>query len=447
MRTTLSTSDAIWQHPLAQYIQSALQGFSSEQRFVIACSGGRDSLVLADLMVKYAINRVRLLHVNHQLHPDASTWAEQVQKWAIAHGVSCTVCAVQVAQGNLEAEARAARYAAFLQDVQPDEVLVMAHHQQDQAETLLMRLFSGSGVQGLSAMKSLDQYGGLRRWRPLLGWSRAQINAFAELRGLPYVDDPANQVAQYDRVFLRQAVFPVLQQRWPSVAQSISRTAELMQNAAEILAEVAAQDWQTCRSVDGLSVPALTALSAARQRQLVAYWMQGDEVYAPPLHRVLAVLQLASARGDGRVVWHTWQFRYYQSQLYRLSLHASASEQTVCTLASLALGQVVQLASGRWQVQPVMDGLPMEYLAEPLRLLPRQGGERLHLEGRVGHWPLKKFLQQLSLPVWQREQVQLLYRTNALESHTLLAVLTPKGCFLTAEARQQGQTSWRLQRV
>lgn len=445
MRTTLSASDAVWQHPLAQGLRTALQAFAADQRFVVACSGGRDSLVLADLMAEYCADRVRLLHVNHQLQVDANDWAQQVQAWSAARGVACTVCAVRVVDGNLEAAARHARYQAFAEQVQPDEVLVLAHHQQDQAETVLMRLFSGSGVLGLSAMRVLDQRDGLQLWRPLLGYSRQMIDQLAQLRGLCFVDDPANQSAQYDRVYLRQSVWPILQQRWPSVAHTVSRTADLMQDAAAILAEVIAQDLQACQSPDGLDVAAVRALSAPRQRQLLARWMQGEEIYAPPLHRVTAVQQLLVSGSDAQVLWQTWQFRCYQRQLYRLPLEHETVQPEAMVLQRLQLGQTIHLASGTWQVTPTSDGLPLAVLAESLSITPRVGGERLHLQGRVGHWPLKKFLQQLNLPVWQRDQVQLLYAPMTGEAP--LAVLTPKGCFLTTRCLQQDQPSWRLQRV
>jgi tRNA(Ile)-lysidine synthase len=219
-----------------------------------------------------------------------------------------------------------------------------------------------------------------------------------------------------------------------------------MQDAAEILAEVVAEDLRRCQSLEGLSVAALACLSAARQRQLIAHWMQGEQVYAPPLHRVSAVLQLASTRGVGQVLWQDWQFRYYHEQLYRLPKQALSPPPPAMAQISLQFGQVVTLPSGSWQVQSAVDGLPLQLLGRPLQLVARVGGERLHLEGRIGHWPLKKFLQQLGLPVWQRDQVQLLRTTTADEAVTL-AVLTAKGCFLTTAMRQPQQASWRLQRV
>lgn len=445
MRTTLSTSDAVWQHPLAQHVQCGLGRFSPEQRFVVACSGGRDSLVLADLLAHFAPDRVRLLHVNHQLHPDATQWAQQVDTWATRRGLACQVCPVHVADGNLESQARQARYQAFTQHVQPDEVLVLAHHQQDQAETLLMRLFSGSGVQGLSAMRIDDQRDGLRLWRPLLQCARSWIEQFIVLRELAVIDDPANQESQYDRVYLRQSVWPILQQRWPSVERTIARTAELMQDATEVLAEVTAQDLKMCQTPQGLSVLAVRQLSAARQRQLIATWLRGDELYAPPRHRVLAVLQLIEANGTGQVRWHNWHIRCYQGQLYRLHAQIEPHQPEMVSLPSLQIGQQIRLRSGIWQVQPAMDGLSLDLLTQRLCLMPRIGGERLHVEGRIGRWPLKKFLQHLNLPTWQRDQVQLLH--GALPDAEPLAVLTPQGCFLTAASVQDQQPSWRLQRV
>lgn len=445
MRTTLSTSDAVWQHPLAQQFKAILAQFSIHQKFVVACSGGRDSLVLADLMAQYCVGRVRLLHIDHQLQDDSCHWSVQVQDWARWRGVACTVCRVDVGFGNLEAQARQARYQAFAEQVHADEVLVLAHHQQDQVETVLMRLFSGSGVQGLSAMRMLDQRDGLCLWRPLLGCSRQWIDAFSSLRELPFVDDPANQVIQYERVYLRKVVWPILQARWPSVERTVDRVAGLMQDAAEILAEVVVEDLQRCQSSEGLSLAALTCLSAPRQRQLIAYWMQGDAIYAPPLNRVSAVLQLVKTAGTGQVAWHLWCFRQYQGQLYRLPIQTAVVPVKMAQ-HSLQLGQLLVLPSGTWQVQPVSDGLPLALLSRQLEFVPRVGGERLHLEGRIGHWPLKKFLQQLGIPAWQRDQVQLL-RVVTDDVTDILAVLTAKGCFLCSSRLQQQQPSWRLQRV
>ena len=451
MRTTLPTTDAVWQQPLAQHVRRELAQFSSEQRFVVACSGGRDSLVLADLMAEYAAGRVRLLHVNHQLQAGAADWAQQVQTWAQRRGLACAVCRVEVAAGNLEAQARQARYQVFTHQVQSDEVLVLAHHQQDQAETLLMRLFTGSGVQGLAAMRALVQREGLRLWRPLLGYTRQGIEAWAQLRELPFIDDPANQIAHYDRVYLRQTLWPVLQARWPSVEQTIGRSAALLQDAAEILAEVVAQDLRACQSPDGLSVLALQQLSAARQRQLIAHWMQGEQVYAPPLQRVLAVVQLAELSKTSRVEWQAWQFRYYQHQLYRLPLSGTAMQDRIAEIQlapfELQLGQTLSLGSTKWQVIPSVAGLPLGILKQPLRVRARMLGERLHLEGRVGHWPVKKILQHLHIPIWQRDQIAILEVLNSTTVNQPLALLTPKGCLISAEFLQQQQPSWRLQRV
>lgn len=159
---------------------------------------------------------------------------------------------------------------------------------------------------------------------------------------------------QYERVYLRQQVWPVLQARWPSVEQTIGRVAGFMQDAAEILADVVAEDLLRCQSSEGLSVTALTCLSAPRQ-QLIAHWMRGEQVYAPPLHRVLAVLQLANTKSTGQVAWQAWDFRYYQGHLYRLLSQCSATNlahtQQVLQLNQLlmfAVWQVASTVSSRW---------------------------------------------------------------------------------------------------
>lgn len=431
MRSPLPTHDGFWQHALVQQLNQSLHRFDADQSFVVACSGGRDSLTLAAALSFLRPACVRVVHVNHGLHADAARWAQHVQRVCLQLQIPCVVRAVQVGQGNLEAEARRARYATLQAEVLPHEVLVLGQHQQDQAETVLMRLMSGSGVQGLASMREQDEWQGMRRFRPWLAATRQQITALATVLELDYIDDPANADLRFDRVWLRQQLWPQLLARWPMAEAGLARTALRMQDAAEIMQMVAVQDLAQCACAEGLQIEQVVALSAARQRQVLSLFMQGDAVYAPPLSRVEAVRAMLSqthADTDTQVDWAVWQMRRYQDVLYRLPQHVpSAGDQVLVCQANLPWS----LPSGDWQICPDLAVTAQGALPIEMRLFARRGGERVHVLGRIGHWPLKKLLQSSKIAPWQRELVHL-WRND---QDDVLGVFTPRGFWWTPLGR------------
>lgn len=394
----------------------------------MACSGGRDSLSLACALHLLCPARVRIVHINHQLQAPAAQWARwlavQCQQWQLP----CTIQTVNVAAGNIEAQARKARYQALFSVLQDHEILVLGHHQQDQAETIFLRLMSGSGVKGLSAMQAMEQRNTTRLWRPLLNSSRQQITELADLICPEYIDDPANTQDNFDRVFLRQQVWPLLKNRWPSMDRTLSRTALLMQDSQDILQEVLAQDWSQCGDAMILNTTALELLSQSRQRLLLSRWMQGTEQYAPAFHLVEAVRHsILDACQDAtpKLEWQGWQFRRYQNQLYRLP-------QVLITAQDVQVqwhcGQVLELPTGQWQWQQQPLGFPIQMMQQLLSLRARRGGEVMHVQGRSGHWPLKKCLQEAKIAPWQRAQVHL-----CTVQDQLLGVFTPQGFWVNQQ--------------
>ncbi len=399
----------------------------------MACSGGRDSLSLACALHLLCPGRVRVAHINHQLQAPSTQWANwlavQCQQWQLP----CIIQPVAVAAGNLEAEARKVRYQALFKLLQNNEILVLGHHQQDQAETLFLRMLSGSGVKGLSAMKTSEQRQlesgqSVVLWRPLLACSRQHITELAALICPDYIDDPANDQDNFDRVFLRQQVWPLLKSRWPAMDSTLNRTAVLMQDSQEILQEVLMQDWLQCGDHNVLNIHALERLSQPRQRLLLLRWMQGAEQYAPAFHLVEEVRQtLLNARQDAtpKVEWQGWQFRRYQHQIYRLPQQLPKAQDLQ---VQWPCRQVLELPTGQWQWQQQELGFPTQVMEQPFLLQARRGGEVMHVQGRAGHWPLKKCLQEAKIPPWQREQVQLLYAKDQL-----LGVFTAQGFWLNQQ--------------
>lgn len=391
-----------------------------------------DSMLLLRLMSDLFPEKIRAIYVDHQLQKISADWGQFVSDQCAALNVPCIVEAVEVQDGNLEHQARNARYQAYSKHLKANEILVLAHHQQDQAETLMLRLLSGAGVHGLSAMKQVDVRKQFTIWRPLLDISREQIGQWATQLNVQNIEDPTNLDTHYDRAWCRHELWPLLQQRYPKMQQALSRTSYLMQDAEDILLDVLQQDLNHCGSATELDLEKLSQLSSARQKQLLSAWMKGQDTYRPSFEMVQRLLlEVIGSKSDAQAALHWNQYYYvrYQQKLFRLSAaeylagksQSNSSEQTIC----LALGQKIEMLSGNYLAETAKVGLSAALLGQKLDLVMRQGGEKIHLYGRVGAWPLKKAIQEAQIFPWQRYRIQILSIDNVM-----LGVFTPKGFWL-----------------
>ena len=239
----------------------------------VGLSGGCDSVVLLHLLSRLGLGaRLRAVHVHHGLSPHADEWAQFCLDFSARLGVDCQVLRVQVQRDTpqgLEAEARHARYAAFR--AAGVMQLCLAHHQDDQAETLLFNLLRGAGLSGARGMQATRVIGSLQLLRPLLGVPRAALLAYAEAHQLAWVEDESNTDQRYSRNFLRHAIFPVLTERFPAASAKMAQASEHFAEAADLLDELARQDWQAAADGDALYLSALRTLSMPRLKHLLRH--------------------------------------------------------------------------------------------------------------------------------------------------------------------------------
>ncbi|MGC3820849.1 tRNA lysidine(34) synthetase TilS [Acinetobacter sp. G11] len=432
MRSTLPAFNEVWQRQFRSGVLKQIQCFPPESTFLIGCSGGMDSMLLLHLMSDLFPEKIRTIYVDHQLQSISADWGRFVSDQCAALNVPCIVEAVEVQDGNLEHQARNARYQAYSKHLKSSEILVLAHHQQDQAETLMLRLLSGAGVHGLAAMKQVDVREQFTIWRPLLDISREQICQWATQLGVQNIEDPTNLDTHYDRAWCRHELWSLLQKRYPKMQQALSRTSYLMQDAEDILLDVLQQDLKHCGSATELDLKKLAELSSARQRQLLSAWMKGQDTYRPSFEMVQRLLhEVIESKSDAQAALHWNQYYYvrYQQTLFRLSAaeylaeknQSIANKQTIL----LQLGQKVETLSGDYLAETAKVGLSVALLGQKLDLVMRQGGEKIHLYGRVGAWPLKKAIQEAQIFPWQRYRIQILSIDNVM-----LGVFTPKGFWL-----------------
>ncbi|MFF7063121.1 tRNA lysidine(34) synthetase TilS [Pseudomonas sp. NPDC008258] len=401
----------------------------------IAFSGGLDSTVLLHLLADHARNHasppLRAIHIHHGLQPAADAWPAHCQAICDDLGIELQVIHVQVSPGaSLEQAARDARYDAFRQALGPGDILFTGQHRDDQAETLLFRLLRGAGLRGLAAMPGQRALGQGRLARPLLGCSRQQLQGYAKVHGLRWIEDPSNADTQFARNYLRSDVFPRLQQRWPQATQNFARAADHLGEALGLLDELAQADLALAGEgapvawpgLDSLDLAALTALSPARQRNALQYWLS-QRTRLPDTRHWAGWADLRDAGADAQPVW-----RLADGHLLR-------SHGRIWWLS----GDWLQLPAG--QLAWVDTSLPLQLPGNGsvrlvgaaalggLRIAYRQGGEVVELAGR-GRRDLKRLLNEQQVPHFLRPRLPLLYQGERLLAVANLPGLVQAGCQL-----------------
>lgn len=388
----------------------------------VACSGGLDSTVLMHCAARSAALRARglaVVHVHHGLHADAEHWAQRVQAQAGALGLRCELRRVRVdPRGRgLEAAARAARLAAFEDVLGAGEALLLAHHRDDQAETVLLRALRGTSVDGLGAMRARRALG--RGWllRPWLAQPRTALRAAAAALGLDWVEDPANADPRHDRSWLRQSLWPLLQARFPAAGERLARLAGHAAGVSEHIEALAAQTLEALRAADGsLAVGGLLALDQALCGATLRRHARERGVAPPGFHELACLrAEVLGAAIDATPVrhWDGHEYRRYRDRLYLLAPTDTRAPEDYelewpAGAASLALpAGLGELAL--FDPQGAPRGAPAG-----LRVRKRRGGECLRPAGRAHTRELRLLFQERGVPPWQRERVPLLWRDQEL---------------------------------
>jgi len=400
----------------------ALTGGQNPARWLVAFSGGVDSTVLLHALASSTSDSdIVAIHIDHGLHADSAEWQKHCETFAADLGVGFVSRKVSVEDKSTqgpEAAAREERYAALLQFVQSDDILLSAHHEDDQAETLLLNLMRGSGPAGLAGIGQRHPFGRGQLLRPLLGVSNDAIEAYARQHSLSWIEDPSNANTRFDRNFLRKDVMPTLAARWPAVTNRLRRSAELMSEASELMNDLADIDLQSLGSPTKLSISALQSLSPARQRNVLRHAVRLAGLPPPPATRLYQIIhELLPARSDAQplVSWAGVEVRRFQDELHILPPLPEANDTSPGTLfpgesglsLGSAMGSLMLVDTAAKGIDPVLakQGLIIRY---------RQGGEAMRIERDGPTKKLKKLLQEHSVLPWMRPRLPLLYAGDQL---------------------------------
>lgn len=382
---------------------------------VVAYSGGVDSHVLlhaiSHLQIRYPQHQYKAVHVHHGLSVNADKWLSHCQQVCEALQISFESVKVQVSNTGkgIEDAARKARYEALISSTQDDGIILLGQHSDDQLETVLLQLKRGAGPKGLSGMpQTMLQAHNIRLIRPLLHYTREDILAYADTHDLMWQEDESNQDTHYDRNFLRQSVIPLLQQRWPSINQTVQRSASMCASQQELLDEVVSERLHLlCDRQLSLDIEGLLGYSELWQDQLVRGWLY--KIGAPmPSQAILAQLSNvlhAAQDANPKLSWDEWQIRRFRQRLYCIPLTPASPEvpialKNVCQLNLPHLNSELQVSEC-----DISDGLCLPFNKSSLSLSFCGFAARFKPEGEPNSKPLKQWFKLWDVPPWEREKV------------------------------------------
>jgi tRNA(Ile)-lysidine synthase len=417
--------DSAWPEALI----ASVRNLPAHSGLYVALSGGLDSVLLLHTLVRHVRNSDRLtaVHVNHQLQPNAGETESFCRRLCDALSVPCQIRRVEVSAtpsgnfpgtGGLEEAAREARYQAFRSCLEDNDLLVMAHHADDQTETVLFRLLRGTGVAGLGGMPVIRVLGNGTLYRPFLNFSRQQLEAWARELSVDWVEDPSNQDQRFDRNYLRKTIIPALKERWPSLNRRLASTARACSESDEIARSLGSLHFSRCGTADGgLDLSLLAGLTLVEQKNLIRWWVGRQQCSPPSLADWRGLMSDFIDSGDDRQPEYCgddYVIRRHQNTLYLVKGQAVTGDEG----AQVLPGQ--ETAWGEWRLQ-LQAANADSGTAPELRVFLRQGGERIRARAGGPSKSLKNWLQEQAVPAWERSSLPLV-KDTASDKHELVAV-------------------------
>lgn len=399
---------------LVPHLREALRK-EPQGQLCVAYSGGPDSTALLHALAQLpeAQDRgLRALHVDHGLHTDSHAWATHCRELAQEWRVPCLVLRVEVNHASgygLEAAARDARYRAFALSLHDGERIVLGHHRDDQAETVLLKLLRGAGPEGLGGMRASRPLGRGLLWRPLLDVPRDVLRDYVATAGLPCITDPSNADHRLSRNFLRHDILPRLSEHWPQAVESIVHSARHSREAAEALS----QHWRAAGtelldpSSGSLDAASWLALSPALRHPLLDDWLHARGLPAPTTAQRAQIERQCIAR-DGQLPCIRWpgaELHVWKGRLWALPPQPTIDPRWHAEWPGTPLALP---DGGSLHLDPTAD------LATPLTVRLRQGGEHLRPAGDAHTRELRDLMQQIGMPPWRRLACPLLYAGEEL---------------------------------
>lgn len=389
---------------MLETLQQQLKQYPAKQ-YWLALSGGLDSCVLLHMLHSLKIP-VKAVHVHHGLSPNADHWAEFCEEICAGYQIPLVLKKARVSnQGKgIEDAARAARYQMFSEILQAGDVLLLAHHGDDQAETFFMRALRGSGVNGLAAMPVSRELNGAMLLRPLLTSSRSELSAYAAQFGIRHIHDESNDNNRFERNYWRNAILPQLWQRFPAGRSGLKNTLHALQQDKQLLQELMQPVVQACCAENGgLLLNVWQTCSALQQDYVLRHWLLRITAQMPGQKLIQEIMQQLQARPDSEIclAFSDYEIRRFRQKLFCMP----------CLPAVPAAGLRLPL-SGELPLG-VLSGVAQLTDAENYQIGFYSGGESIRPPKRPNK-SLKKLFQEAGIPPWLRDFWPLIYAGDEL---------------------------------
>lgn len=366
------------------------------KQIVVALSGGVDSVVLLHYLCKHYKGQVRAVHINHNLSMYCHQWQNFCESLCNKLAIDYTSVDISIENtSNIEEIARKKRYLSLTSELKQSEVLCTAHHQDDQAETLLLQLFRGCGVAGLAAMPKSKQLDKGELYRPFLELSRKQILDYAVSNHLGWIEDDSNHNLNFRRNLLRLEYIPNLSKVFQGLSANIARSSKHQSDALYLLRELAEIDIEQHSLIkdNKLQTASLIRLTSIRMVNVIRYHLNQLN-YLSPSEKVMAeIVSIIDAKEDAKsiVAWHNYEVRRFQGELYFID-------------------------------KKVPQNIKNCQYFEEFKNLPnfeihfRKEGQRVQLKDKNHSQSLKKVLQEANIPPWERQKLRMYYIEGKLHA-------------------------------
>lgn len=413
-----------------------LDKFNEANHLYVGYSGGLDSHVLVHVMVELVgKKKITVVHVNHQLSANSDIWQEHCEDICLELGVDiiCKTVSIKNRGTGIEDAAREARYGIFEKLLKKNDLLILAHHADDQIETMLFRLFRGSGIKGMSGMPISRLLGNGELFRPLLPFFRRDLESYALANQINWIEDDSNLDVAFDRNFIRHKLIPTINERWPNSSFQLNRSANIFAESDFLINILAQKDFAIVTEVServgwSISIGKLNGFEIIRQKNILRYWFNLHNLTLPS-YAVLdnALDQMIGSKADAEpiVSWGDLQLRRFNKKLYLLPFKSDDPNYSFKKKKGLELLEKYSIkwdgssqlilpdSSSLCVKRKIKGGLRMDF-KKNLEIRFRSGGERCKPKGRSGSNTLKKLFQEYSLEPWLRNNIPLIYIDNHL---------------------------------
>ena len=418
------------------HLSEHLNKFNKANHLYVGYSGGLDSHVLLHVIIELiGKKRITAVHVNHQLSSNSDIWQKHCEDRCLEIGVDiiCKTVSIKNRGTGIEDAARNARYSVFEKLLKKNDLLILAHHADDQIETMLFRLFRGSGIKGMSGMPISRLLGNGELFRPLLPFFRRDLESYASANQINWIEDDSNLDIAFDRNFIRHKLIPTINERWPNSSFKLNRSANIFAESDFLINILAQKDFKIVKEVServgwSISIDKLNGFEIIRQKNILRYWFNLHNLTLPS-YAVLdnALNQMIGSKIDAEpiVSWGDLQLRRFNKKLYLLPLNFEDPNYSVKKKKGREL---LEKNSIKWDgsshlilpdssslcVKLKMKGGLRIDVKKNLEIRFRSGGERCKPQGRSGSNTLKKLFQEYSLEPWLRNNIPLIYIDNRL---------------------------------